>query len=294
MLGQVPGDLGEARAGLFHGLANFNLPLKRPPGVRLCLTVHDLLPLSHPDSVSALYRLQFETWLAHSLRLADTVICVSAATREELAARFPSVSPRVVHHGVDHVPPRERALRRPRTEDRPYLLYVGSLETRKNVGVLLTAFERLADPSRALLLAGAPGFGGAEILKQVARLRRAGLAVRALGPIGARALPGLIAHAELLCAPSAGEGFSLPPLEALALGTPVVASEIPAHREILGEAARLVPVGDVDALAAEIERVLAEPALRASLVTAGLTRAKSFTWAKAAAQTAAVYSELCP
>ena len=294
MLGQVPDDLRAEGAGLFHALANFNLPLRPQRGVRLCLTVHDLIPLTHPESVSLAYRLQFGAWLARSLALADAVICDSAATQEALAARFPSAASTVIHLGVDHLPPREVALRAPRAEERPYLLYLGSLETRKNVSVLLSAFERLADRSRALVLVGAAGFGGPEILEEVARLERAGFAVRALGSVGAAFLPGLIAHADLLCAPSASEGFSLPPLEAMALGTAVVASDIPVHREILGDAAVLVPVGSADALAGQIDRLLETPQLRASLVTLGFARSRSFTWAETAARTAAVYSELCP
>jgi glycosyltransferase involved in cell wall biosynthesis len=293
-LGQVSDDLKAGRAGLFHALANFNLPLQRVRGVRFCLTVHDLLPLTHPESVSVPYRVQFAAWLARSISLADAIICVSAATRDELVARHPSVTPVVIHHGVDHLPSRSRALLQPPIEVQPYVLYLGSLEARKNVGVLLAAHERLGDRRRVLVLAGAAGFGGDRILAEVSRLQRAGFAVRVLGPIDAAGLPGLIARAELLCVPSAGEGFSLPPLEALALGTAVVASDIPAHREILGTAARLVPVGDADALADEMEQLLANPAQREAQVAAGLLRSKEFSWKDTAARTAAIYSELCP
>jgi glycosyltransferase involved in cell wall biosynthesis len=294
MLGQVPDDLSKVGAGLFHAVANFNLPLRRPQGVGLCLTVHDLIPLTHPGSVSLPYRLQFGAWLSRSLDLADAIICVSEATRSELWSRFPGVVAGVIHHGVDHLRARPHEVHRARGKARPYLLYLGSLEARKNVGVLLTAYERLGDRSLGLTLAGSTGFGAAEILDQVARLRRAGFEVRQIGPVGRAGLPELIREAELLCAPSSAEGFSLPPLEAMALGTPVVASAIAAHTEILGEAARLIPVGDAEALVSELRRVLDDTDLRATLRRAGLVRSKQYTWARAAQQTEDVYASLCP
>ncbi len=291
MLGQVPGDLKRVGAGLFHALANFNLPLAPPRGIRLCLTVLDLIPLTHPDSVSRAYRLQFGAWLSRSVAIADAVICISQATRTELVSRFPGVKAVVIHLGVDHLPLPARA---PPRSLPPYLLYLGSLEARKRVDVLLAAYERLGDRSLGLVLAGSSNFGSEQILKEVSRLTAAGFNVRHLGSVAAEALPGLIAGAELLCAPSEAEGFSLPPLEALALGTPVVASAIPAHLEILGDAARLVPVGNVEALCAELRRVLDDTQLRAMLRKSGVARSRGFTWARAAQLTADVYTSVCP
>jgi glycosyltransferase involved in cell wall biosynthesis len=291
-IGQVPRDLRAVGAGLYHALANFNLPLSRPRGVRLCLTVHDLIPLTHPSTVSLPYRMQFGAWLSHSLRLADRVICVSDATRSELVARFPQVTATVIRHGADHVRPAQTSGER--GASRPYVLYVGSLETRKNVGVLLSAYERLGDRSLGLVLAGATGFGAGEILGEVDRLASAGFAIRRAGPVNGELLRALIVGAELLCAPSSAEGFSLPPLEAMALGTPVVASAIPAHREVLGDAARLVPAGEVEALVVELRRVLDDGDLRARLRMAGRERSLQFTWEGAASETVRVYASLAP
>src|SRR5690606_27791463 len=90
---------------LFHAIGNFNLPLRPPPGCRCILTVHDLIPLTHPETVSRAFRLQFRLWLSRALEVAAHVICPSAHTERELLVHFPWVMGRtsVIHHGVDHV-----------------------------------------------------------------------------------------------------------------------------------------------------------------------------------------------
>ena len=104
-VGRLPSLLQAERPRLYHATANFNLPLRPTPGVPYVLTVHDLVPLLLPDTVSRAFRWQFRAWLTSSLRVADAVICVSEVTRQSLLAQF-EVSPErltVIHHGVDHV-----------------------------------------------------------------------------------------------------------------------------------------------------------------------------------------------
>jgi glycosyltransferase involved in cell wall biosynthesis len=230
MIGQVGPQLGRTKAALFHGVANFDLPLAKPPATRFVLTVHDLIPLAWPDSVSRAYRFQFHAWLSHCLRLANIVICPTSAVAAALRIAFPDVPPiRVVPMGVTLGRQRWKARANP-----GYFLVVGSVEVRKNLTGLLKAFEarmsRWRELGIELWIAGQPGFGGAAIIAQLQD--REG--VKYLGSQPPRTLAGLLRGCLALCAPSFAEGFGLPPLEAMAAGIPVLASDIPAHREVLG------------------------------------------------------------
>jgi len=298
MIGEVPEILINRRVAIFHGMANFLLPLRRPGRTRMVLTVHDLIPLNHPETASRAFRLQFGAWMTHSLSLVDRVICNSEATRATLRDRFPGTAAEVIHLGVDHVPPRDE-LPPPDAPDalvKPYFLYVGALDARKNLPTLLAAYELWCTQNgrgqAALVLAGAATFGAAPVLALVARLRERGHDIRVLGHLSSTRLWSILGGAALLCCPSHYEGFSLPPLEALALGVPVVASDIDVHREVLGDAATLVPPDGAAAFAEAFTRVLSDAGCTERLRKRGLARAAGFTWERCAEQTEAVYRSL--
>ena len=289
MVSQVEPELRRVGAALFHGLANFDLPIRKPRGTRFVLTVHDLIPLEWPEAVSRAYRLQFRAWLMRCLDLADAIVCPTQAVAAGLRETFPRAPPaRVISMGVTRRSPRSEV-----AVARRYFLALGSVEIRKNLSLLRRAFESNADlfsrEGIELWIAGQPGYGGAAI---VAELQNAGAGVKFLGPQSARALADLMRGALALCAPSLAEGFGLPPLEALALGTPVLASDIPAHREVLGEAAELLPPTEVEAWGAALRRVAADPDFRGRLARLGPVRAAEHTWARTARQTEALYREV--
>jgi len=173
----------------------------------------------------------------------------------------------------------------------PYIFYLGTLEPRKNVVRLLEAYARLRQrgiTEYPLVLAGAKGWGYEEIF---ARVQELGLdeQVRFVGYVPYEAAPLWYNAAALFVYPSLYEGFGLPPLEAMACGTPVVASNTSSLPEVLGEAALLVDPLDVEALAEAMARALLQPALRERLRQAGLARAACFSWRRMAEQTMAVY-----
>jgi glycosyltransferase involved in cell wall biosynthesis len=269
-------------------VANFDLPLTKPAATRFVLTVHDLIPLAWPDSVSRAYRLQFHAWLSRCLRLADIVICPTQGVALDLRTAFGDVPPiRVVPMGVTLQRRRWRARTNP-----GYFLVVGSVEVRKNIVGLLKAFEarmpRWRELGVELWIAGQVGFGGSSI---IADLRdREG--VRYLGSQTPRALAGLLRGSLALCAPSFAEGFGLPPLEAMAAGIPVLASDIPAHREVLGAAAVLLSPDDTEGWSSAMLRLVEDPEQGARLSDLGRTRAGLFTWARTARETEAVYAEV--
>lgn len=297
-LGRLLGDLRGSEARLFHALGNFNLPLTRAPGKAYVLTVHDLIPLTMRETVSTAFRWQFRLWLTRSLMLADRVVCVSAHTRDELLARFPEAADRteVVHNGVDHVKAERldatgeafvRALALPRD----YVLYAGSLDVRKNVALVLDALERLKARGRSatLVLAGQSWFGSGAVETRVGRMRAEGFDIRPLGYQSAPVFFELMRRAALFVFPSRGEGFGLPPLEAMHLGTPAIVSTAGSLPEVCGDAAPAVGPDDAEGLATVIDRLLRSPAERQHWAEKGRRRAAEFTWSRAAERTLRVY-----
>jgi glycosyltransferase involved in cell wall biosynthesis len=295
----LPKELGARRPRLYHALANFNLPLTRSEGVPFVLTVHDLVPLLLPQTVSAPFRWQFRLWLARAVTVADQIICVSDVARRSLLEHV-EVDPSkltVIHHGVDHVltvPPPDRttvawleALGLPD----PFVLYAGALDARKNVELVLSAVEQLHHGGRraTLVLAGQRWFGSGPIEKQILRLKEVGVDVRVLGYLEDSVFYALMKRAGVFVFPSRYEGFGLPPLEAMRLGVPTIVSDAGSLPEICGDGAWRVGVDDVQDLAAKLERLLSSLNERTTLGGAGVERARTYEWATAAAKTIATY-----
>jgi len=177
--------------------------------------------------------------------------------------------------------------------ERPYILYVGSLEKRKNLPRLLEAYAYLREtlPGWKLVIVGGRKWKSDPIYKAVQRL---GLEPHVIftGFVAEEDLPALYNGADLFVFPSLYEGFGLPVLEAMACGTPVVTSNTSSLPEVAGEAALLVAPTDVKAIAAAMQRVLSEPDLAAELRRRGLERASQFSWERTARETLAVYERV--
>jgi glycosyltransferase involved in cell wall biosynthesis len=171
--------------------------------------------------------------------------------------------------------------------DRPYLLFCGTREPRKNLPRLLEAVRRLDNPEVELVLAGPAGWKG-DVTNGSSDL---GGRVRALGFVPYEELGALYEGAELVVYPSLAEGFGLPVLEAMAHGAPVVTSAGSATEEVAGAAALLVDPLDTDAIASAIDRILRDSALATSLREAARARAATFTWDRTADLVAAIYDE---
>jgi glycosyltransferase involved in cell wall biosynthesis len=296
-LAELPRMLPRSGASVFHAVGNVDLPLLRVPGVPFVLTVHDLIPLTSPDTVSRAFHWQFRLWLQRSLRVVEHVVCVSAWTREQLLARHPDLDPArvsVVHNGVDHVQPAPldpvsaawlRSLGLPGR----WVLFAGALDARKNVDLILDALEQLGPRAPALVLAGQRWYGAGPVERRVGTLRAAGVDIRPLGFLAEPLLWALMAAAPVFVFPSRDEGFGLPPLEAMALGTPVVVSTAGALPEVCGEAAVQVGPDDAAGLAAALDRLLDDPAERARRGAAGREHAGRFRWDNVAAHLVETY-----
>jgi glycosyltransferase involved in cell wall biosynthesis len=268
-------------------------------GVPTVLTVHDLFALTHPEVCKRLNILHFRLAVPPSIRTAAVVHCTSEWTRAQLASRFPAAAgrARVVTPAVDDrfqpVPETgeaARVLRQWGLEDPP-LLFVGNVEPKKNTGLLMEAFaafrRRTGSPCR-LLLVGGGGWRCAPLQKQVARLGLADAVVET-GYVPRAQLPGIYRTALALVFPSRCEGFGLPPLEAMACGTPVICSGCTGLLESAGNAARLVAPGDVDGLADAMAEVAESADMRRGLREAGLARAEQFRWPERVPQLTQLY-----
>lgn len=247
------------------------------------VTVHDLFFLTNPDQTRAEIRRDYARLAAGHARRADAVITSSEHTKGLIVERFGVARDKV--YTCPFGAPRWQTLgRRPNVPAGGYLLFVGTLEPRKNVGTLLDAYTLLVrdTPSAPrLVLAGAATPAAARWLARIADAPLAGR-VEHRGYFPADAREALFAGARALIMPSLDEGFGIPALEAMSAGVPVIASNRGSLPEVVGDAGVLVDPTDTAALAAAMARVAADSEWAEALGRAGLARAAAFTWSSTA------------
>jgi len=265
-------------------------------GRPLVMTVHDLAPTRHPEWLpTRRSRWYWGRLIPFTARLATAVVVPSESTRRDLLelAGIPPGRVSVVPWGA-LLPPQEvpaaevAAVRRRYQLDAPYLLYVGTIDRRKDLATLVRALEFLPGPL-CLALAGTLIAGRTRLPELV---RQSGLAprVRFLGFVPDAELPPLYAGAAVFVYPSSYEGFGLPLLEAMACGTPVLTYNVTSLPEVVGDAGLLLdPPVSPSELAKALGRLLDDGPLRAELTARGRARARAFDWGEAARRTHAVY-----
>jgi glycosyltransferase involved in cell wall biosynthesis len=283
---------------VFHGLDQAGIPLFSNVG-KYVVTIHDVIPLVLPWAFSRRHRWVLSTALGRIRKQAEMVIVPSNAVaedvvhylhveREHITVIPMGCDPRFQPLGA----PMQAAIRRRYDLPERYVLFVGTLEPRKNVKTLLQAFAHVIaeKPQDGLhiVIAGGRGWGSEDPMAMVAAL---GLhkAVRFTGFVDDDHLADLYRGALLFVYPSLYEGFGLPVLEAMACGIPVITSNRSSLPEVAGDAALLVDPTQPEALAAAISALLHDSALRQALRAKGLARAAAFTWEAVAQQTVAVY-----
>ncbi|WP_410630191.1 glycosyltransferase family 4 protein [Amycolatopsis sp. cmx-4-83] len=251
-------------------------PPRAPAGKTLSVTVHDTVPWTHPETLTARGVSWHRSMIARAARRASGLVVPTRAVADELAVLIDlDVPVRVVPHGV-RVPTGEADLELPAE----YVLAVGTIEPRKGIDVLIDAVAAL--DGVMLVIAGQPGWGGVDPVAVAAERGLPAERLRMLGKVSDAELATALRHASVLAVPSLAEGFGLGLLEAMAAGVPVVHTDVPALVEVAGGAGVTVPRGDATALAAALREVLGSPSRAAELVRAGRDRAKAFTWRRAA------------
>jgi glycosyltransferase involved in cell wall biosynthesis len=262
-----------------------------PRSAPLAVTLHDLAFLHDPSHFTRHGVRFFKRALELTRREADLVVVPSQATLDDcLAAGIERERLRLVPWGVDLVratPDDVERTRRRLGLDRPYVLWIGTLEPRKNLRNLLAAFAKV-ETDAVLVLAGPEGWKE-DVRGLIEPMRER---VVTLGYLPHEQLPPLYAGAAVFCYPSIREGFGLPILEAMSQGTAVVTAAGSSTAEVGGEAALLVDPHRPDDIAQALTRVLDDRALAVSLAEAGLRRASTYTWERCARSLADVYREL--
>jgi glycosyltransferase involved in cell wall biosynthesis len=281
------------RLDLLHSTA-FVIPLLSRSTPQL-VTIHDMFFFSLPTPTRPPSDAALRRAILASLRRADGILVPSRATRAEIRRQMPEVHPDrifVTPLGVSPCAAEPAVVEEVRARlglpDR-YLLFVGTLEPRKNLERLLRAFRAVAQTCDIeLVLAGQEGWH-MEPLNELLSTPGLRERVRLLGYVADRDLHALYSGAEAFLYPSIAEGFGLPPLEAMARGVPVLSSNRSSTAEILADAALLVDPESESEIRAGINRLIEDPALRRTLCEKGLDRASSFPWEETARKTLQAY-----
>jgi glycosyltransferase involved in cell wall biosynthesis len=300
----VPAVLASSRHDVFHFPAHGDAPAGGGRGV--VVTVHDLILEVMARDYDPRGSIPFRIARAlerSAVRRAQAVVTDSAVTRDDVVGRYAVSSERVhvAHLGLHPRIARPDVTVIAATLDRlelrrPYVLYLGGIDARKDVPTLLAAWTRarsIPTEPMDLVIAGrvreARGFPAL-----LERARELGIesTLRLPGHIADDDLPALHAGARVFAFPSRYEGFGFPPLEAMACGTPVLSSGGGSLQEVLGDAALVTPPGDVEAFTAGLSRLLGDEALRRDLAARGPAHAARFTWERTAEATVAAYRQV--
>lgn len=295
----LPGRIDRDAIDVFHGPANF---LPRRVAAPAAVTIHDMSYWVHPWRCPPVRRAYWKRMTAHTARRAQAIIAVSNAAKADIV-RFLKVSEAAICVIAEAAHPRYRPLEGARHDapplarhgiGGPYILHVGTLEPGKNLPRLLeafAAFRRRCPREYRLALAGDRGWLFRDVFERIEALNLGGW-VRLLGHVPDEEMPFLYNGAAFLAFPALNEGFGLPPLEAMACGLPVIASNVSAMPETLGEAPLYVDPLNAAEIAEAMLRLESDPALRARLRRAGLQRAALYSWSETGRQTLGIYRRL--
>ncbi len=279
-------------ADVYH-FPNFIIPPLRKG--KKVVTVHDVTFLRHPETVEQKNYRYLSTRLEQTVQVADHIIVVSDFSRQEVLEHYAVDADRItaIHLGIsqpfDIVPEsRIQAVRKMLGLERPYLLFVGTVEPRKNIPFLIDVFEAMDHFDGDLVIAGMKGWKYEESLQRINSSKK-GDRIHYLEFVDESHLPGLYAGAEIFVFPSHYEGFGFPPLEAMSCGTPVISSAGGALPETVGNAGVIIDRGTVEAWVHAVETMLHDTAQRDIFRKIGLEHAGHFDWARTARKTVDVY-----
>jgi glycosyltransferase involved in cell wall biosynthesis len=276
-----------------------NIPLFRPKKIKTVVTIHDLAFRYYPETFTRinLFKINFLTKMA--VKYSDKIIAVSESTKKDILKFYPWISQnkiRVIYHGFNSkifqnnkaIEEKERIYTKYKIPDTGYILYIGAIQPRKNLEVLVKAFEKLKKDNKftnlKLVLAGERAWLWEDVFRKI-NVSEYKTDIIALGKVKFSDLGCLMRGAEVFCFPSLYEGFGLPILEAFASEVPVVCSRNSSLPEVAGDAALYFDGKNPGDLAEKIQRVLASEELKKDLIAKGLEQIKKFSWEKCARET---------
>jgi glycosyltransferase involved in cell wall biosynthesis len=297
---RIPWRLYREGARLVHE-PHYVLPPLTP--CRSVVTIHDCIHLMFPQYLpSRAGHVYARTLMWTATRQAARILTVSEASKRDILRFFaiPADRVQVIYNAIDErflTAPDEATTERVRQRyqlDHPFVLYVGNIKPHKNIERLIEAFGRSREdgPDKLKLVIIGDEVSKYPSLRQMVHRHKLDKHVRFLGFQPQETLASFYRLAGAFVFPSLYEGFGLPPLEAMACGTPVITSNVSSLPEVAGDAALLVDPYDVDALARAIVRVLSDQPLRDMLVARGLARAHQFSWAESVAKIRAAYADV--
>ena len=283
-----PAELITGRVDLFYS-PNFILPPLLPKTPSL-LTIHDLSFMRYPETFPEKLRAYLENAVPRSVNRATHIVADSEATRQDLISLL-GVAPEKItplllgvssrFKPLEEEHERQQLRNRYGIAERPYILALGTVQPRKNYVRLMQALDPIAEKLNVdLVIAGRPAWLSEAILEEAANRSF----VKMLGFTDDADLPALYRQSAVFAFPSLYEGFGLPPLEAMACGTPVIASSASSVPEAVGQAGLLIDPLDMQAWTTAIEQVLEDSDLRIRLISSGLAHSNQFTWERAAKQ----------
>lgn len=298
----LPGALRQQQTDVYHGVCNFELPVRKV--CRYVVTIHDLVPLFFPHSVPWKHRLFFHLFMKRAAHTADKIITDSEHSKADIV-RHLGVSAekiRVIYLGytprqldVQDVTKQQAVFKRYHLSQ-PYLLFVGVIEPKKNLTRVVTAFAQLKqmpgiNPALTFVIAGGKGWFYDNLERTVRDLH---LEQQVLFPgfIAEEDLPYMYAGAEAFVFPSIYEGFGLPVIEAMSYGVPVVTSNVSSLPEIAGNAGILVSPERPEAIRDGLAEVLLAPQKKEQMRQAGRRQAQRFSWTHTADETFQVYQDV--
>ncbi|AXI24803.1 glycosyl transferase family 1 [Methanofervidicoccus sp. A16] len=285
---------------IIHSPENITLFIKLRENQKKVITVHDIMPYIFNQYHHLLLRCSYKFFLLKTLRTADKIISVSYNTKKDIIKYFkiPEDKIKVIYHGIDRnykpLPEEEiESIKKKYNINYPFILYTGGLAPNKNVERLIYAFYKLKKklPEYKLIITGIKRYKYKSIFETIDKLNLQ-KDIIFTGYVPEEDLPALYNAADLFVYPSIYEGFGLPPLEAMACGTPVITSNTSSLPEVVGDAGIMVDPYDVDGLSKAMYEVLTNDGLREELRKKGLERAKLFSWKECAEEHLKVYEEV--
>ncbi len=283
------------KINLFWGTRQM-LPPYMPGGIRKVLTIYDLVPYYFPETMEFYNRFVMKLFFSRSVKAADHIITISEASarsltevlgvsEKKMSVIYPAADGYVLLDKTDSA----EYISEKYGTNKNYVLTVSTVEPRKNLKTLFRAFAELRGAGFQLLIAGASGWKTSAIHGEYERLELTEKEVKFLGYVPDEDMNKLYSGAALFVFPSIYEGFGIPPLEAMASGTPVIGSNSSSLPEVAGDAGILLDPYDISAWKENIEKIMSDPALQNGMRLKGIERAGLFSWEKSARQTLQVF-----